>query len=250
MPSGTIGFCDPRLDHEERDERERPRPRRARPSAASTRSGTLDERVDHAGEPDGEQRAADDVERGAPACSSRDSGTWRSAIHDRDGGDRQVDHEHPAPRHRVDEAPAEERPEGGGDAAEPRPRADGPAAVFGGGTTPTRSRGCPGTSSAAADALHARAPRSGAGVGRDRAQQRRRARRRRARSTKIRRRPKRSPSEPPSTRSEPSVSRYPVSTHCRSPRFGVQVAARSRAARRSRRCRRGRRRPSRAPRRR
>ena len=144
--------------------------------------------------------------RCAPACSSRDSGTWRIAIEDRDRRDRQVDDEHPAPRHRIDEVAAEERAEGGGDAAEPRPRADGATAVLG----------------------HERRRHDGQAVRARAARRRRPARQRAAISepvsgaiahssdvaanairpmTKIRRRPYRSPSEPPSTSSEPSVSR-------------------------------------------
>ena len=78
---------------------------------------------------------------------------------DRGGRDRQVDDEHPSPRHRVDEVAAEERAERGRDPAETRPRADGAAAVLDVRTTPRPSPGCSGTSERRGDALQRSAPR-------------------------------------------------------------------------------------------
>jgi hypothetical protein len=49
---------------------------------------------------------------------------------DSDGDERHVDPEHPSPRHGIDEPSTEERTEGGGDAGEPRPRADCPATIL------------------------------------------------------------------------------------------------------------------------
>ena len=142
MPSGTIGFSLACLDQEERDERRRRRRPRRRPRARSSRApGPSISAYTTPARPT-VSSALPTTSRCAPACSSRDSGTWRIAISDRDRRDRQVDDEHPAPRHRVDEVAAEERPDRGGDAAEARPRADGAAAVRRSRTTPTRSPGC------------------------------------------------------------------------------------------------------------
>ena len=95
IPSGTIGFSlrastrrnaasDDHADDAERDREHRP-----------VVPGALDERVHHAGEPDGEQGAAGDVEVRARVLVAR-LGHVADAIHDRGGGDRQVDDEHPA----------------------------------------------------------------------------------------------------------------------------------------------------------
>ena len=111
--------------------------------------------------------------RWAPACSSRDSGTCRRGDGDGDGGDRQVDDEDPAPRHRVDQVATQERSDRGRDPAQARPRADGPAAVL--GCERRRDhRQAVGDEERGGDALRAAGGDERAGVGRDRAQQRRR----------------------------------------------------------------------------
>ena len=131
--------------------------------------------------PSGEQHAADHVEVRAGVLVAR-LGDVAQGDEDRDGGDRQVDDEHPAPRHRVDEV-----------------------ARRGTGRSRSRSRRGPTTPPMArprsavverrrhhrqavrdeqrgGDALEAARRDQRAGVGRDRAQQRRRRERRPARS--------------------------------------------------------------------
>ena len=63
------------------------------------------------------------------AFGSRDSGTWRSVNTNATRDERQVDEEHRAPRHRLDQPAAEEGPDRAGDAAEAGPRTDRGAAV-------------------------------------------------------------------------------------------------------------------------
>ncbi len=65
------------------------------------------------------------------ALGSRGLGDVAERQHERDRDERQVDEEHRAPRHRLDQPAAEEGPDRAGDAAEPRPRADGGAAIAG-----------------------------------------------------------------------------------------------------------------------
>ena len=76
-----------------------------------------------------------------------------------------------------------------------------------------------------------------------------RSRSRRRRSANTRRRPSRSPSEPPTSSSDASVSRYASTTHCWTARPPWRLE-RIAGARRSRSCRRGTRSPSRGSRRR
>ncbi len=153
------------------------------------------------------------------------SGTWRMRHDDRRGDERQVDEEHQAPRHRVDQPAAEERPDRGRHAAEPRPRADRAASVVGWNDAEMIAR-LPGTSSAAATPCTQRAAISIARRRRDPA----------AAAT-----PTPNPSQADhehacAARTGRRASRRarattrasagsPVSTHCRSARSGVEVAA-------------------------
>ena len=73
----------------------------------------------------------------APGEVDVTGGVWiarfRNVAHrdeDHGGGDRQVDQEDQPPRHRRDQKPADERSQCGGHTAEPRPGADGAAALL------------------------------------------------------------------------------------------------------------------------
>ena len=175
----------------------------ARPSTAGARPALrrrLDERIDDAAESDGGERRAPEIEPRRRAAPPRLSGTWRQTISSTISGHRHVDQEGPGPRIVIDQEAAEHRPDRGRDAAEPRPGADGPAALLLGKRS-ADERQAAGHQQGAADALHARAPGSVA------------ARRRPARRpteasansatpiAKILRRPKWSPSEPPTSSS-------------------------------------------------
>jgi hypothetical protein len=95
---------------------------------APTPGGALDEAVGDTGQAEHRQESATPVDRAGGAGVPR-LGDVAHADGDHGRRDRQVDEEHPPPRRRGDELPADERAGGSGEAAEPGPGADGPAAV-------------------------------------------------------------------------------------------------------------------------
>src|SRR5262249_59881496 len=89
----------------------------------------LEQRIDDAGETGGREERAWPVERSrlrpTPALGDL-------AQRDRDdgSGEREIDHERPAPREMVDQPAAEDRADRGGHRAEPGPGPDGPAPLL------------------------------------------------------------------------------------------------------------------------
>ena len=155
------------------------------PSAISTAPApsTLPRTVEHA--------HLRDVPAGDPPCDRRD---------------RQVEEEHCSPRHRVDEHTTEKRTDRHRDAAEPGPPPDRPTPLVG-RERRRDDRQASGNEQRPGDALQPRERRSAA---------RRSGRSRRPRTTtakattpisKTLRLPYRSPRDPPTTRTAPSVSR-------------------------------------------
>ena len=159
------------------------------------------------GEAEGAQRGAEPVER-APrrrACRAparRCAISTSVAMHERD-----VDREDPAPRDRVDELAAGERPDHGGDARPRRPRADRRAALARPGTSRRSPPARSGSAARRTTPCSARPATSSSMLGAS-AHSTETTPKPATPSENIRRSPKMSPSEPPTRISEPSVSRY------------------------------------------
>ena len=117
------------LDHDEAREQDHAEHAHGDLRRTPSLRGALDERVHHSAEAERERRRAREVD-GVVGLGIEGLGNVSHREHDHHGNDRQVDEEDGAPRHRLDQPTAEERPGSGGDTAQATPRSDRGAAIF------------------------------------------------------------------------------------------------------------------------